>query len=76
MAGLRKGRSYRKVKRAYTRKSKFKTKAFIKAIPPHKIAKFKMGDLLKKFNYIIENKKDKFDNTLQEVIKIIEKENF
>ena len=54
MVGLRKGRSYRKVKRAYTRKSKFKTKAFIKAIPPHMIAKFKMGDLLKKFNYIIE----------------------
>ena len=54
MAGLRKGRSYVKVKRAYTRKSKFKTKAFIKAIPPHKIARFKMGDLLKKFNYVIE----------------------
>ena len=56
MVGLRKGRSYRKVKRAYTRKSKFKTKAFIKAVPPHKIARFKMGDLQKKFNYIIELK--------------------
>ena len=54
MAGLRKGRSYRKVKRAYTRKSKFKTKAFIKAIPPHKIAKYKMGNLLKKFSYTLQ----------------------
>ena len=56
MAGLRKGRSYRKVKRAYTRKSKFKTKAFIKTIPPNKIARFKMGDLQKTFNYVIELK--------------------
>ena len=54
MAGLRKGRSYRKVKRAYTRKSKFKAKSFIKAIPSCKIARFKMGDLFKKFNYEIE----------------------
>lgn len=56
MAGLRKGRSYRKVKRAYTRKSKFKTKAFIKAVPPHKIARFKMGDVNKQFSHIIELK--------------------
>lgn len=54
MAGLRKGRSYRKVKRAYTRKSKFKSKSFIKAIPPSKIAKYKMGDILKKFSHIVE----------------------
>ncbi len=54
MVGLRKGRSYRKVKRAYTRKSKFKTKAFIKSVPPNKIAKFKMGDLFKKFEYELE----------------------
>lgn len=54
MVGLRKGRCYREVIRAYTRKSKFKTKAFIKAVPPHKIARFKMGDLLKKFTYVIE----------------------
>ncbi len=54
MVGLRKGRCYREVIRAYTRKSKFKTKSFIKAIPPHKIARFKMGDVNKKFPYIIE----------------------
>ena len=54
MAGLRKGRCYREVVRAYTRKSKFQAKSFIKAIPPCKIAKFKMGDLFKKFNYEVE----------------------
>ena|SRR3989338_4227133 len=56
MAGLRKGRSYRKVKRAYTRKSKFKTKAFIKTVPPHKVARFKMGSLSGKFSHIVEIK--------------------
>lgn len=54
MAGLRKGRCYREVVRAYTRKSKFKAKSFIKAIPPNKIARFKMGDIAKKFNYLVE----------------------
>jgi len=54
MAGLRKGRAYRRVKRAYTRKSKFKTKAFIKAVPFSKIARYKMGDLHRSFGYIIE----------------------
>ena len=56
MAGLRKGRCYREVVRAYTRKSKFKTKAFIKTVPPNKIARYKMGDLQKKFNYEVELK--------------------
>lgn len=50
MAGLRKGHSYSKtVKRAYTRKSKFKTKGYIKAVPLCKIVKFDMGDLKKDF---------------------------
>ena len=30
--------------RAYTRKSKFKSKGYIKAIPPHKISRFEMGE--------------------------------
>ena len=49
MAGLRKGHSYTTVKRAYTRKSKFKKKGYIKAAPAHKIVKFDMGDLQKDF---------------------------
>jgi len=42
--GLRKGHCYTPLKRAYTRKSKVRTKNYIKAIPPSKIVKFVMGD--------------------------------
>ncbi|MBU2638307.1 MAG: 50S ribosomal protein L16 [Nanoarchaeota archaeon] len=44
MAGLRPGRCYRQIERAYTRKSKYKRKAFIKAVPAIKIARFDLGD--------------------------------
>ncbi|QQG38824.1 MAG: 50S ribosomal protein L16 [Candidatus Woesearchaeota archaeon] len=49
MVGLRKGRCYRHVKRPYTRKSKYKIKGFVKAIPPSKIIHFDMGNLQKPF---------------------------
>ena len=49
MAGLRAGRCYTKVKRAYTRKSKFKRKAFIRSVPTIKIVKYDQGDLRKDF---------------------------
>jgi large subunit ribosomal protein L10e len=49
MAGLRAGRCYTKVKRAYTRKSKFKKKAFIRSVPTVKIVKYDQGDLKKDF---------------------------
>jgi large subunit ribosomal protein L10e len=49
MATLRKGKCYREVKRAYTRKSKFKKKGFIKAVPGMKIVRFDMGDVKKEF---------------------------
>jgi len=50
MAGLRKGHAYtRTVKRAYTRKSKFKKKGYVKAVPTSKIVKYDMGDLKKEF---------------------------
>jgi hypothetical protein len=39
MATLRKANAYRKVTRAYTRKSKYKKKGFIKAAPNHKIVR-------------------------------------
>jgi large subunit ribosomal protein L10e len=45
--GLRKAVCYRIVKRAYSRKSKKRTKSYIKTIPPSKIAKFNMGDVEK-----------------------------
>lgn len=50
MAGLRKGHSYSRItKRAYTRKSKFKKKGYVKAVPVSKIVKYDMGDLIKVF---------------------------
>ena len=51
--GLRKGKCYRRIKRAYTRRSKFKIKSFIKTIPPTKIVKYDMGTSTKKFPYKI-----------------------
>ena len=49
MAGIRKGHCYTKVVRAYTRKSKFKAKAYIKGVPPNKIVKYDQGNLQKAF---------------------------
>jgi large subunit ribosomal protein L10e len=54
MAGLRKGHCYTVVKRAYTRKSKFKTKGYIKAIPQSKINRYEMGDVKKAFPYRVK----------------------
>ena len=54
MVGLRKGHCYSKVKRPYTRKSKVKSKSFIKAVPQNKIVRYFMGDITKKFNYVLD----------------------
>lgn len=44
MTGLRKGHCYTKFRRAYTRSSKFKARAYVKGIPPSKIARFELGN--------------------------------
>ncbi|MBT3940614.1 50S ribosomal protein L16 [Candidatus Woesearchaeota archaeon] len=49
MAKLRAANAYRRIKRAYTRTSKYKKKAFIKGIPGTKIHLYDMGDLTTKF---------------------------
>lgn len=51
MAGLRKGHCYSTVKRAYTRKSKFKTKGYVKAIPQSKLVRYDMGDPKRTFPF-------------------------
>jgi len=56
MAGLRKGHCYTTIKRAYTRKSKFKKKGYIKATPNSKIIRFHMGDTTKKYDRKLELK--------------------
>ena len=44
--GLRNARAYsKKYARPYTRKSKVKSQAYIKTIPPQKVVKFQMGNI-------------------------------
>ena len=54
MAELRKGHSYTNVKRAYTRKSKFKAKGYIKAIPTSKVVRYDMGNQKKQFTHTLD----------------------
>lgn len=59
MAGLRKGAAYSKNKmRPYTRKSKNKSKSYIKVIPHNKIVKYNLGNIKAfnegKFKYILK----------------------
>lgn len=53
MATLRKGRCYRNPVRAYTRKSKVKSKSYIKAVPVSKVIRYDMGNLKSEFNHKI-----------------------
>lgn len=54
MVGLRKGCCYRRLEVPYTRKSKFKSKGYIKAFPHHKISRFEMGEKGKPYEYKIK----------------------
>lgn len=49
MAKLRKACAYRRTERAYTRKSKYKSKSFVRASPHIKIVRYDMGNLKKDF---------------------------
>jgi len=51
MATLRKGKCYSNLTRPYTRKSKFKKKGFIKAVPQNRVVRYDIGDASKKFQY-------------------------
>ena len=53
MVGLRKGICYRRIERPYTRKSKFKKKGYVKAVPDTKISRYIMGEKNKQFQYKI-----------------------
>lgn len=54
MAKLRKGVSYRRIDRPYTRRSKFRQKAYVRASPHSKIVRYNMGDLSRKFPYQVD----------------------
>ncbi|MBU2639472.1 MAG: 50S ribosomal protein L16 [Nanoarchaeota archaeon] len=51
MAGLRKFVCYRRVKRAYTRKSKYKTKSYVKSVPVSKVVRYTMGNPKKQYEF-------------------------
>ena len=51
---LRKGHCYTRIKRSYTRHSKYKTKDFVKGIPHSKVVRFDMGDSTKKYKKMID----------------------
>ncbi len=54
MANARKFIAYRRFERPYTRRSKFRKKAFIKASPHRAIVRFVMGDTTnKQYNYTL-----------------------
>ncbi len=60
MAKLRVASAYRRIKRPYTRTSKFHKKAYIKGAPLSRVVMYDMGDLSRKFAYevVMVAKKD------------------
>src|SRR3989344_1633947 len=53
MATLRKGKCYSKIITAYTRKSKVKSKSYIRTSPASRIVRYDMGNLKGKFDHTI-----------------------
>ena len=49
MARLRPAKAYRRLKRAYTRKSKFRQKSYVKGVPSPRIVLFDVGDKTRTF---------------------------
>ena len=54
MAKLLNASAYRTVKRPYTRKSKYRKKSFVRAVPHNKIVRFVMGNRQKEFPYVVK----------------------
>lgn len=53
MARIRKGCSYHRLERPYTRVSKFRKKSFIRARPVVRVVRFDMGNPKKKFKFTL-----------------------
>lgn len=49
MAKLRKAVAYRRLERPYTRRSKYKKKAFVKVSPASKVVRYELGNVRKPF---------------------------
>ncbi len=54
MAKIRSAKAYRRTERAYTRKSKYKSKSYVRASPHIKIVRYDMGNLQKKFPFTVQ----------------------
>ncbi|MBN1176023.1 50S ribosomal protein L16 [Candidatus Woesearchaeota archaeon] len=53
MAKLIRAGAWRRLERPYTRKSKYRSKAFIRAVPTNKVVKHEMGELSKPFPIVV-----------------------
>lgn len=53
MAKLIRAGAWRRLERPYTRKSKYRKKAFVRAVPANKIVKYEMGNLSAPFPYVV-----------------------
>ena len=60
MAKLIRACAWRKLERPYTRKSKFRKKSFVRAVPNNKVVKYEIGNLTKKFaiTAVLKSKSD------------------
>lgn len=54
MVGIRPAKCYRNIERPYTRKSKFKSKSFIKAVPTSKVVRYDMGNVNNPYKYQLD----------------------
>lgn len=53
MAKLIRAGAWRRLERPYTRKSKYRSKAFVRAVPTNKVVKFEMGELTRELPMIV-----------------------
>ncbi len=53
MAKLIRACAWRRLERPYTRKSKYRSKAFVRAVPANKVVKWEMGNLQTEFPVIV-----------------------
>jgi len=60
MAKLIRAVAWRKLERPYTRKSKFREKSYVRAVPNNKVVKYVMGNQSKKYGYkvMLQSKRD------------------
>lgn len=54
MARLRSASAYRRIKRAYTRTSKYRNKSFIKGVPGNRVTMYDQGNLSGTYKYRID----------------------